>query len=183
MVWNIFQRENTCFCLFCHLPSESASVSGADIPRQVIRVVVLAQIANDSQRVCLVDHLISTNSVPEGPGHTPDTGLKTVSDFSILGMDLSSFRAIDTSLNGCPVYSKLGKALLSSFLGFGGGRHAVEQLNLHHHIGDMVDGAALNHVPGTFPWSVLALKSVSVLSVSMRRSAAVCNKFHIKELR
>merc|ERR1719430_624035 len=183
MVWNIFQRENTCFCLFCHLPSESASVSGADLPRQVIRVVVLAQIANDSQHVCLVDHLISANSVPERPGHTIDTGLKTVLDFSILGMDLSSFGAIDTSLNRCPVYSKLGKALLSSFLGFGGGRHAVEQLNLHHHIGDMVDGAALYNVTSTFPWPMLALKSVSVLSISMRRGATVCNKFHIKELR
>ena len=35
-----------------------------------------------------------------------------------------------TNLNRCPVYSKLGKALLPSFLGFGGGGHAVEQLNL-----------------------------------------------------
>merc|ERR1719430_2264039 len=118
MVWNIFQRENTCFCLFCHLPSESASVSGADIPRQVVRVVVLAQITNDSQPVCLVDHLISTNSVPEGPGHTIDTGLETVLDFPILSMDLSSLRAIYTGLNRRPVNSKLGEAFLSGFLGF-----------------------------------------------------------------
>merc|ERR1719490_338039 len=113
MVRNSFQEKS----LYCRLPSESASASGADIPRQVVRVVVLAQIANDTQTICLVDHLISTNSVPERPGHAPDTGLETVLDFSILGMDLSSFRALYTSLNRRPVNSKLCKTLLSGFLG------------------------------------------------------------------
>merc|ERR1719331_3683842 len=116
MVWNIFQEKKPCYC---RLPSESTSTSGADIHRQVVGVVVLAQIADDSQNVRLVDYLISTNSVPERPWHAPDTGLETVLDFSILGMDLSSLRAIYTSLNRRPVRSKLGEALFSSFLGRG----------------------------------------------------------------
>merc|ERR1711962_1936470 len=166
-----------------HFLSSSTSFSGADIARQVARVVVLAQIANNSQPVSLVDHLISSNSVPERPGHTPNAWFQVVLDLSVLSVDLCSLRAINTSLNRSPINSKLSKALGSGFLRLRGGRHAVEQLHLHHHVGDMVDRAALHNVPSTFPWAVLTIKSVAVLSVAMSRGTSVSNELDIKELR